>query len=515
MIETKSFLRGAWVAGTQKGRPIQDPTRATDIALVDSTGLDFAGAVRFAREAGGANLRGLTFAARAKILEALSAAIHGHRDELIALSAQNGGSTRGDAKFDIDGASGTLTAYAKLGKSLGEASHLPDGDGIQLGRTARYWGQHVYLTRPGVAVHVNAFNFPVWGMCEKLACSLLAGVPAISKPGTPTALIAYRAAQIMVESGALPEGSFQFVSGSLGDTLDHLGAQDVLAFTGSAKTGALLKSHARLIGTNCRVTLEADSLNAAVLGPDVDEDSPTWAAFLNNLATDITQKTGQKCTAVRRIFVPRDRVANVVEALVERLGRIAIGDPADESTNMGPVASASQWQDVTRGIESLAAVGKLACGGTQKVRDTGYFVAPTLLIASDPTAAVLHELEVFGPCASILPCNEDAETMGDLVNRGGGSLVASLYSNDKAWTESMIERIGPWHGRLWIASDKVADQAFAPGMVLPTTVHGGPGRAGGGEELGGVRGLELYMQRVALQGDQGHLARRYGPSKDA
>ena len=511
MIELKSFLCGTWQAGSGNPRPLQDPTRETEIAACDSTGLDFAGALTYAREVGGPNLRKVGFAERGRWLKALSQAIHAQRDALIAVSAENGGSTRGDAKFDIDGATGTLAAYAKIAEGLGDDNFLPDGDGIQLGRTGRFWGQHIRVPRTGAAVHINAFNFPAWGMAEKLACSVLAGVPAISKPGTPTALIAWRTAEVIVGSNALPEGAFQFVAGSLGGTLDHLGPQDVLAFTGSAKTGALLKGHAGLIGANTRVTLEADSLNCAILGPDVDDDSDTWAAFLSNLVVDMTQKTGQKCTAVRRILVPTDRVTAVVEELTDRLSRIAIGDPADDSTNMGPVASAAQFDDVTRGIRTLSGIARIACGGPDKARACGYFVAPTLLVANDVDAAALHTLEVFGPCATIVPYSGSAPDAIALANRGGGSLVASIYSNDKTWTESVVLGTAPWHGRLWICSDKVADQAYAPGMVLPFTIHGGPGRAGGGEELGGLRGLELYMQRTALQGDQGLVGRRFGP----
>ncbi|MCC6785659.1 MAG: 3,4-dehydroadipyl-CoA semialdehyde dehydrogenase [Planctomycetes bacterium] len=512
MITLESFVRGAWQRGNGRPKTLQDPTRETDIAHCDSTGLDFAGAVAWGRGVGGTQLRKVGFAERGRWLKALSAAIHAKRDALIAVSAENGGSTRGDAKFDLDGATGTLAAYAKLAESLGDENFLPDGEGVQLGRTPRYWGQHIRVPRPGVAVHINAFNFPAWGMCEKLACSVLAGVPAISKPGTPTALVAYRVAQVIAESGVLPEGAFQFVCGSLGDTLDHLGPQDTLAFTGSAKTGAMLKGHARLVGANTRVTLEADSLNCAILAPEIDDDAATWAAFVNNLVTDMTQKTGQKCTAVRRILVPRERVDAVVENLVDRLGRIAIGDPADEATKMGPLASGAQFEDVSAGMQALLAVARAACGGPTKLTARGYFLAPTLLVANDPDAEVLHSLEVFGPCATVIPYDGRAAEATRLANRGGGGLVASIYANDKRWTEDLVLGIAPWHGRLWVCSDKVADQAYAPGMVLPQTIHGGPGRAGGGEELGGLRGLELYLQRVALQGDQGHLGRRFGPS---
>ncbi len=508
-----SYVRGDWHTGSGAGQPLHDPTTEQVIATCDATGIDFAAVVAHGRDTGGPAMRAVGFAERADWLKQLSAAIHESREQLIAASAENGGSTRGDAKFDIDGASGTLAAYASIGRKLGAERFLADGDGTQLGRTGRFWGQHVRVPRRGVAVQINAFNFPAWGMCEKLACSVLAGVPAISKPGTPTAMVAWHVAKAIVDSGALPEGAFQFVCGSAGDLLDHLGPQDCLAFTGSAATGAKLKANASFVRTNARATLEADSLNAAILAPDVDDDAEAWALFLDNIVLDMTQKTGQKCTAVRRVLVPEARLEAVIGELTERLGRVAIGDPKDEATRMGPVTSAQQFEDVRGGIGELAKIGRIACGGTDRVREPGWFVAPTLVVAEDVRAKVVHEREVFGPVATVLPYSGDADAAIELANLGGGGLVASVYSNDRAWTEDVVLGIAPWHGRVWIGSDKVAEQAMPPGTVLPFTIHGGPGRAGGGEELGGVRGLELYTQRVALQGDQGFVGRRFGPTK--
>jgi oxepin-CoA hydrolase/3-oxo-5,6-dehydrosuberyl-CoA semialdehyde dehydrogenase len=510
MTTLESYVKGAWVAGTGPRTPLFNPTTEAEIAACSTGGIDMGAAVAHAREVGGPNLRRVGFAERARWLKALSVAVHEARPQLIAASAENGGSTRGDAKFDIDGASGTLAYYAKLGATLGDDNFLPDGEGVQLGRTGRFWGQHVRTPRLGVAIHINAFNFPAWGMCEKLACSLLAGVPAISKPGAATALVAERTARALIDAGVLPDGALQFLCGSAGDLLDHLGAQDCLAFTGSARTGAMLKGHAGLVGANARVSLEADSLNVAILAPDVDDEAEAWNLFLTNIVTDMTLKTGQKCTAVRRILVPADRVDAVVEELRARLGAVAIGDPAEESTRMGPVASPQQFDDVRAGIRALSAHARVACGGAERARDRGCFVAPTLLVAEDVEADLLHELEVFGPCATVFPYSGAAEDAVRLANRGGGGLVASLYSNDRRWTEATVLGIAPWHGRIWIGSDKVAEQALHPGMVLPMTIHGGPGRAGGGEELGGLFGLELYTQRTALQGDQGFVGRRFG-----
>jgi len=510
MTTLESYVCGEWKAGVEDPRPLENPATGERLAEVRSGGIDFAAVVAHARDHGGPALRAMTFAERGAILRELSSVLHEKRDELIALSTSNGGNTRGDAKFDIDGATGTLAFYGGLGEKLGSARFLPDGDGAKLSRAARFFGQHILVPRSGVAVHINAFNFPTWGMGEKMACALLAGVPVIEKAGTPSAILAHRMAQLVVDSGLLPEGTFQFVAGGVGDLLDHLGPQDCLAFTGSSGTGAKLKANANLIDRNVRVNIEADSLNAAVLGPDVDNDNEVYNLFLANVVYDMRQKAGQKCTAVRRILVPEHKVAEVRAELVERLTAVKVGDPADESVQMGPVASAAQLADVRAGIDRLAAAGEVCCGGSQAVAESGYFVAPTLVYVSDATSDVVHADEVFGPVATLMPYSGDAEALVDHVNRGGGSLVASVYSNDKDWSEQVLLGLAPWHGRVWLASDKVAEQTLAPGMVLPQMIHGGPGRAGGGEELGALRGLSFYMQRTALQGDRGFLSRRFG-----
>jgi oxepin-CoA hydrolase/3-oxo-5,6-dehydrosuberyl-CoA semialdehyde dehydrogenase len=313
----------------------------------------------------------------------------------------------------------------------------------------------------------------------------------------------------------LPEGAFQFLAGSVGNLLEHLGAQDALAFTGSSGTGQKLKSHPVLIRNNVRVNIEADSLNSASLGADVDTDSETYRMFLTNIVTDMTQKAGQKCTAVRRILVAQDRVETVVSDLVERLAEIKVGDPADDSHRMGPLASVQQLEDVRKGIEALAKVAKIACGGVQPIAAQGYFVSPTLLVANDAQAPVIHGAEVFGPVATVLPTDGSVEATVALANRGGGGLVASVYANDRDWTDAVVLGLSPWHGRVWTCSDKVAENTLPPGMVLPQMVHGGPGRAGGGEELGGLRGLSFYLQRTAVQGFQAAIARSFGGTASA
>ncbi|HPF13002.1 MAG: 3,4-dehydroadipyl-CoA semialdehyde dehydrogenase [Planctomycetes bacterium] len=510
MQTLSSYLCGAWQTGQGTPQTLENAVNGQAVAEVSSQGLDLAAAVSYAREVGGPALRAMTFAERGQALKALSAAIYEVREELIDLAALNGGCTRGDAKFDIDGATGTLAAYAHFAKSMGDKSYLLDGEGLQLGRTARFWGQHVRVPRRGVAVHINAFNFPAWGMMEKAACALLAGVPVIEKPATATALVAWRIAQVVVQAGILPEGAFQFLCGSAGDLLDHLGAQDCVAFTGSARTGEVIRGNANLVKHNVRVNIEADSINAAVLAPDVDESSETYGLFLSNVVTDMTQKSGQKCTAVRRIFVPEERAEQVAQDLAQELGRIKVGDPNDRENRMGPVAHSGQRKDVASGLARLAEVAKPITGGLADHPLGGCYVAPTLFLASDGNAQVLHELEVFGPVATVIPYAGSAQSAADGVVRGGGGLVTSVYSNDAAWTEHYVLEVAPWHGRVWIGSDRMAEQSLAPGMVLPGLIHGGPGRAGGGEELGAARGLEFYTQRVALQGFQGFLQGHFG-----
>ncbi|MCB9887197.1 MAG: 3,4-dehydroadipyl-CoA semialdehyde dehydrogenase [Planctomycetes bacterium] len=510
MIALSNYVGGSWNAGSGDAKSLHNPATEEILGEVRPGGVDFAAALHHAREKGGPALRAMTFGERAAMLKALSKKLHEHRDELIEISGSNGGNTRGDAKFDLDGATGTLAWYAQLGAGYGDRRHLADGEGAQLGRTARFWGQHILTTRPGVAVHINAFNFPAWGMGEKMACALLAGVPVVEKAGTPSALLAYRIAQLVVESGIVPEGAFQFIGGSITGMLDLLGPMDTVAFTGSAVTAALIRGNKNLIARNVRINLEADSINSAILGPDAEEGGDTLEQFLGNVTVDMTQKAGQKCTAVRRIFVPEAMVGMVAEALVERLRSTKIGAPLEAETRMGPVASAAQLRDVRAGIDRLTEVAEVLTGGSAPMSGPGYFVAPTLLRAKDPAAPVLHELEVFGPCATIVPYSGKVEEVVDLCNRGGGGLVASAYSDDRKFLEPLVHGIAPWHGRVWVGSEKTHGQALGPGAVLPATIHGGPGRAGGGEELGGLRGLMPYMQRTAIQGDRAIIGRAFG-----
>jgi len=376
---------------------------------------------------------------------------------------------------------------------------------VQLGRGARLFGQHVWLPREGAAVHINAFNFPAWGLAEKAATALLAGMAVVSKPATSTALVAHRIVEILVEAKVVPEGALSLICGAPGDLLDRLEAQDVLAFTGSSITAAKLRESKSVVQKATRINVEADSLNAAVLGPDVEVGSDVMNLFLADVAREITQKTGQKCTAIRRVYVSKDRVNDVLEALKERLAAVKVGNPADEGITMGPVSTAQQHKDVQSGVAKLESCAKIVFGKTSGVHDKGFFTTPVLLRGETPKAGdAVHEHEVFGPVATVMPY-ADAESAIDLVAAGGGGLVTSVYSDDKDFIKKTVLGIAPFHGRIMIGSAKVAGQSLPPGMALPQLVHGGPGRAGGGEELGARRGMQLYMQRTALQGDRALL----------
>ncbi|HET9227680.1 MAG TPA: 3,4-dehydroadipyl-CoA semialdehyde dehydrogenase, partial [Thermoanaerobaculia bacterium] len=393
--------------------------------------------------------------------------------------------------------------YAQIGQSLGDAKFLVDGEGIQLGRTPRFHGQHIAVPRRGVAVHINAFNFPAWGFAEKAACALLAGMPVITKPATATALTTERCIELIVEANILPEGALQLIVGNTGDLLDRLGPQDVLAFTGSADTAKMLRSRDNLLASCTRVNVEADSLNAAVLGPDVTAGSPTFDLFIKEVAREITQKAGQKCTAVRRILVPQERMDEVQAALISRLEKVVTGDPADPSVRMGPLATANQLEDALRGIGELEKGARVVHGGAKRAEGKGYFLAPTLLRSDDArTAGPVHDREVFGPVATLLPYDATSAAAAEVMAMGGGTLVTSVYSDDSAWIGDFLARGASATGRVYIGSQSSEGETPGSGAALPQTLHGGPGRAGGGEELGGSVGLRLYMQRLAVQGSK-------------
>ncbi len=510
----KSYARGAWheAASNSPFTDLVDPSTEETIARASSAGLDFAALLAHARERGGPALRAMTFAERGELLRGLSKALRDHRGELLEISARNTGTTKHDGGFDIDGATGTLAYYGGLAKSLGDRRVLADGEDVQLMRTDAFFGQHLLVPRHGVAVHINAFNFPAWGFAEKAACALLAGMPVITKPATATAMVTERAIEILVAANLLPEGALQLVCGSTGNLLELLGAQDVFAFTGSADTALALRSGRNLLAANTRVNLEADSLNAAVLAPDVAPGSPVWDLFLKDVTREMTQKAGQKCTAVRRILVPAALADAVEAALGERLRAVVTGNPSDGSVTMGPLATANQLRDALAGIAKLSTAARIVVGSGQRTDGVaapagkGFFLAPTLLRADSwRTAGVVHEHEVFAPVATLLPYDGSASAAAAAVAAGGGTLVTSIYSDDPAWTRGVVGGAGSFTGRIYIGSSASASEAPGSGMAMPQTLHGGPGRAGGGEELAGLAGLRPYLQKVALQGARASL----------
>lgn len=507
MNTLESYVAGAWTSGRGPMQVLVNPTTEEPIAETSADGLDLDAAVAFARQRGGASLRAMSVGERAKLLGAMAKRIHEHRDELLELGMKNGGNTRSDAKFDVDGASGTLAHYAEIGAAFGDARVITDGDAETIGVSPRLAGRHLYVPRRGVALLVNAFNFPAWGFGEKAACALLAGMPVIVKPGTSTALVAHRIVQLVADLA--PAGVISLICGSAHDLPARLGYGDVIAFTGSSGTAARLRQLPAVQRGAVRLNVEADSLNGAILGADVEPGSDTYALFLRDVAREMTQKAGQKCTAIRRIFAPEAVLDRVVEDLVERLGGVALGDPFAEGVRMGPLASAQQHRDVVAGIAQLAEGAKIVLDGrnpkTIGVEGKGYFVGPTLLRAEAPDAPRIHELEVFGPVATVLPAPDDVEALGEIVGRGGGGLVTSIYCDDRKRVGELLMAVAPHHGRLVFGSKKVAEKAISPGTVLPQLVHGGPGRAGGGEELGGLRGVALYSQRTAIQADRALL----------
>ncbi|OLM32820.1 Aldehyde dehydrogenase, PaaZ [Pseudonocardia sp. Ae717_Ps2] len=510
MTLLRSHLSGTWQTGSGEGRPLYDAVTGDEVARISADGLDLAGALEFGRRTGGPALRALTFHQRAALLKALGQHLREHREQLYAVSARTG-ATLGDSKFDVDGGIGVLLAYAsKAKRELPNDTIHVEGDVEPLGRGGTFLGQHVLTPLRGVAVQVNAFNFPVWGPLEKLAPAFLAGVPTLIKPASPTAFLTAELVELIIGSGLLPEGSVQFVAGSLGDAFDHLTGQDLVSFTGSASTAQTLRSHPGIVRNSVRFSAEADSLNLAVLGPDATPGTAEFDLFVKALTTEMTVKAGQKCTAIRRAFVPRAHVDAVVEAVTARLATVVVGAPGAEGVRMGALASLDQREEVRRSVKSLRDAGRIVFGDPDRVEvtgadaDRGAFVSPLLLVG-DPDRAEPHEVEAFGPVSTVLPYDSTDELI-DYAARGQGSLAGSVVSADPAFVREVVLGVAPFHGRVHVLNARDAGESPGHGSPLPQLVHGGPGRAGGGEEMGGVRGVFHHMQRTAVQADPDSLA---------
>jgi oxepin-CoA hydrolase/3-oxo-5,6-dehydrosuberyl-CoA semialdehyde dehydrogenase len=505
-MQLLSFIAGRWVSGTGTAVALRDATTGEVIANTSSEGLDFAAALRHARDAGGPNLRRLTFHERAALLKSLARHLTERKEELYALSYATG-ATKSDSWIDIDGGIATLFVYASKGmRELPDAHVLIDGATESLSKSGGFVGQHICLPLEGAAVQINAFNFPVWGMLEKLAPSFLAGVPAIVKPATATAYLTELTFRRIIESGLLPEGSMQLICGGVGDLFDHLTCQDVVAFTGSASTARKLRTHPAVIDRSVRFTAETDSLNSCVLGPDAMPGSAEFDLFVREVVREMTVKAGQKCTAIRKAIVPAASAGEVVEAVKAALARIVLGNPRLEQVRMGPVASLGQRREVLAQLAKLEREAEVVCGNGGRLEltgadvDRGAFIAPTLLHCRDAArATAIHEVEAFGPICTVVPY-EGLDSAIALARRGAGSLVGSVFTADEGIAARLVLGLAPFHGRVLVVNRHCAKESTGHGSPLPHLVHGGPGRAGGGEEMGGIRGVLHYMQRTAVQG---------------
>lgn len=511
-IALDSYAEGKWAPPAGGATEIPSAIDGRVVAVASSAGLDFGAMARHARGVGGPALRRLTFHARADLLKGLAAHLTERKQALYDL-AYDTGATRKDNWIDIDGGIGTLFAYASRGrKELPNERFVVDGPTESLSKGGTFVGGHILTPLHGVAVHINAYNFPCWGMLEKLAPSILAGVPVIAKPATATAYVAHALARMIVDSAILPPGSLQFIGGGTGDLLDHLTGQDVVSFTGSTETSGKLRNHPVVSRNAVRFIAERDSLNAAVLGPDAGPDSPEFDLFIKEVAREMTVKAGQKCTAIRRVLVPRAQADAVVQALGARLGRVVVGDPRREDVGMGPVVSLLQRDDVRGRIAELLSESEIVFGDPARCQpaggdaEKGAFLSPVLLHCDRPAQSRhVHTTEAFGPVSTVLPY-DDLDQAVDLARRGEGSLVASIFTHDPAVAVELTMGMAPYHGRLLHVDRECAKESTGHGSPLPGLVHGGPGRAGGGEELGGIRGVHHYMQRTALQGSPARLS---------
>lgn len=504
-MQLRSYVQGRWHAGERDAQQLRDATTGEVIAEVSSAGIDFDAVLRHARDVGGPALRQMTFHERAAMLKRLAKHLSERKEELYSLSYATG-ATKADSWIDIDGGFGTLFAYASRGaRELPNSRVYLDGDLEMLSKSGSFVAQHICTSLEGAAVHINAFNFPVWGMLEKLAPTLLAGVPAIVKPATATSYLTELAVRRIIESGLLPEGALQLVCGSLGDLFDHLRCQDVVSFTGSAATAHKLRVHPTVVANSVRFVAETDSINSCVLGLDAGPGAPEFDLFVREVVREMTTKAGQKCTAIRKAIVPAVHADAVAQALQAALAKIVVGDPRQEQVRMGPVAGQSQRREVLGRIAELRREAELIAGaGNLELAnadyDQGAFVAPSLLYCRNPGAAqAVHSVEAFGPVCTLLPYQSTADAIA-LARRGEGSLVSSAFTADDTIAAELALGLAPYHGRLLIVNRECAKDSTGHGSPLPYLVHGGPGRAGGGEEMGGIRGVMHYMQRTAVQG---------------
>jgi 3,4-dehydroadipyl-CoA semialdehyde dehydrogenase len=506
-----NHLGGQWQTGTGAGSALFDPVLGTELVRVDATGLDLRAGFAFAREQGGAALRALTYEARAAMLAAAVKVLQDNRDAYYDIACANSGTVKNDSAVDIDGGIFTLGTYAKLGAGLGKRTFLLDGEATRLGKDPLFQSQHVLVPSRGVALFINAFNFPSWGLWEKAAPALLSGVPVIVKPATATAWLTQRMVKDVIDAGIFPPGALSVVCGSSAGLMDALEPFDVVSFTGSAETAALIRAHPAVTQRSVRVNIEADSVNSALLLPDAAPGSEAFDLLSKEVVREMTVKSGQKCTAIRRIFVPEAAYDAAAEAIAARLKKVTVGNPRNSDVRMGALVNREQLNNVRQGLQHLQAqADTLHDGASQPLIDADPAVAccvgPTLLGLRDADGADrVHDTEVFGPVATLLPYRDHAHALA-LVRRGQGSLVASVYGADPAALATTALALADSHGRVHVISPDVAQLQTGHGNVMPQSLHGGPGRAGGGEELGGLRALGFYHRRSAIQASTAVLA---------
>ena len=504
-MKLENYILGKWITGDGDGQPLYHAVTGETIAAASTKGLNFADVLQYGRTKGGEALRKMSFQERGLMLRALALHLRNHLDKFYQISYQTG-ATKADSWIDIEGGIGNLFANASLRRKFPNESFALDGEGHMLGKQNTFMGHHLLVPKEGVAIHINAFNFPVWGMLEKIAVNLLAGVPAVVKPATVTSFLTEAVVREIANSGILPDGALQLLCGSAGDLLDHVQSQDVVTFTGSASTGLMLKSHPKILSESVPFNMEADSLNCIVLGKDVEPGSADWDVFIKEVRKEMTVKCGQKCTAIRRIFVPEDKMEDVQIALGKALAQTTIGNPLNEKVRMGALAGQTQRNEVKEQVQKLLASSQLIYGSLDSVEvmdadaKSGAFISPLLLCNTNPfNSAAVHEVEAFGPVSTLMPYQHIDDAV-ILAKMGKGSLVCSVVTSDTQIAKTFVLGAASHHGRIVVLNNACAKESTGHGSPLPLLVHGGPGRAGGGEEMGGARGVKHYMQRVAIQG---------------
>ncbi len=504
MNKLQNYVTGKWITGDGDGQILHNAVNGNEIVSATSKGLDFKNILEYGRKTGNPNLRKLTFHQRGNMLKALAVHLRNHLDRFYQISYQTG-ATRADSWIDIEGGIGNLFANASLRRKFPDEIFCIDGETHNLSKNNTFIGTHLLVPKEGVVVHINAYNFPVWGMLEKIAVNLLAGMPAIVKPATVTSYLTEAVVKEIIASKILPDGALQLICGSAGDLLDHMTSQDVVTFTGSASTGLKLKSNPFILKESVPFNMEADSLNCIVLGDDVTPAKPEWDIFIKEVRKEMTVKTGQKCTAIRRIFVPENMMEDAWRAISASLSQTTIGNPLNEKVRMGSLAGEEQRSEVRGQVQKLLASSQIVYGSLDSVEvidadaNKGAFLSPLLLINDKPFASTAsHEIEAFGPVSTIMPYKNRDEAI-ELSKKGKGSLCSSIVAADNSIAKEYVIGAATHHGRILVLNNECAKESTGHGSPLPLLVHGGPGRAGGGEEMGGVRGVKHYMQRVAIQ----------------